>query len=251
MSVRERLKFYLKNKNITQESFSEAIGVSKGYVNAIRKSIQPDKISLIKEKFNDLNIEWLLTGDGEMIAMEGKFLNFNDQKGDDGVVREVELLQRREGDTVTQVDSDNYMEVEYRDLSVAAGPLNRTDVVEKKTMLVPREYDRGEYLVCRVDGPSMDDGSIYSIPEGAKILVKRFYLDNGDKLPIRGNLFVIDAKDGQALKQIVEHNTELGYIKCHSYNEDFADYIVPLEDVIDFYIFRKIVAFRPPVRDMK
>ena len=72
MSVRERIKFYLKSKNITQEAFSETIGVSKGYVNAIRKSIQPDKLSLIKERYSDLNIDWLLTGEGEMISMEGK-----------------------------------------------------------------------------------------------------------------------------------------------------------------------------------
>lgn len=238
------------NGNVSK--FSELIGVVPQKVNRLfnidtRTQKYPDPlktdiIDRIEKAFPDVRKLWILAGDGEMIAMEGKSLNINYQKEVDGAVRN--------GDTVTQVDSDNYMEVEYRDLSVAAGPLNRTDIVEKKTMLVPREYDRGEYLVCRVDGPSMDDGSIYSIPEGAKILVKRFYLDKGDKLPIRGNLFVIDAKDGQALKQIVEHNTELGYIKCHSYNEDFADYTVPLDEIFGFYIFRKIVAFRPPVRDV-
>ena len=240
MSVRERIKFYLKSKNITQEAFSETIGVSKGYVNAIRKSIQPDKLSLIKERYSDLNIDWLLTGEGEMISMEGKKLDPN-----------YSVPSRRKDDTVTQVDSDEYMEVEYRDLSVAAGPLNRTSSGYKKTLLVPKEYDNGEYLVVRVDGPSMYDGTEYSIPDGANILIKRYYLNNGDKLPIRGNLFVVDAKDGQALKQIVEHNTDLGYVRCHSYNPDFEDYNVPLEDIIGFYIFRKIVGFRPPVRDLK
>lgn len=241
MSVRERIKFYLKSKNITQEAFSETIGVSKGYVNAIRKSIQPDKLSLIKERYSDLNIDWLLTGEGEMISMEGKQITSNYQ-----------VSSRRKDDTVTQVDSDEYMEVEYRDLSVAAGPLNRTGSgYKKKTLLVPKEYDNGEYLVVRVDGPSMYDGTEYSIPDGANILIKRYYLNNGDKLPIRGNLFVVDAKDGQALKQIVEHNTDLGYVRCHSYNSDFEDYNVPLEDIIGFYIFRKIVGFRPPVRDIK
>src|SRR5690606_2436435 len=100
----------------------------------------------------------------------------------------------------------------------------------KKTMLVPKEFDKGEYLVVRVDGPSMDDGSIYSIPSGANILIKRYYLENGDMLPIKGNLFVIDAVDGQALKQITEHNTEEGYIICHSYNPEFKDYRVDMED---------------------
>lgn len=235
MSVKERLKFYLKEKKISQGYFAEKIGVSSGYVNAIRQSIQPDKLNEIKKQFPDLNIDWLLTGEGEMIKIEGRSIDEN------------YTLPKK--DSVTQISNDGYMEVQFRDLSVAAGPLSMTDQkAHKKTMLVPREYDKGEYLVVRVEGPSMEDGSIYSIPNGANILIKRVYLENGDRLPIRDNLFVIDAKDGQALKQIIEHNTEEGYIICHSYNPDFNDYRVNLEDVFGFYIFRKIVGFRPPVR---
>lgn len=235
MSVKERLKEYLIHKNLRVNYFEKSIGASNSFVNNIRVSISPDKLESIANIYKDLNITWLLTGEGEMIKMEGRSLD------DDYTVPKK--------DSVTQISNDGYMEVEFRDLSVAAGPLSMTDQkAPKKTMLVPREYDKGEYLVVRVEGPSMEDGSIYSIPNGANILIKRVYLENGDRLPIRDNLFVIDAKDGQALKQIIEHNTEEGYIICHSYNPEFNDYRVNLEDVFGFYIFRKIVGFRPPVR---
>lgn len=243
MSVKERLKEYLIHKNLRINYFEKSIGASNSFVNNIRVSISPDKLESIANIYKDLNITWLLTGEGEMIKMEGRSLDGNN------------FVKEERGkyikDSVTQMPADGHMEVEFRDLSVAGGPLNMTDEkAPKRTMLVPREYDRGEYIVVRVDGPSMDDGSIYSIPNGANILIKRFYLENGDRLPIKGNLFVIDAVDGQALKQIIEHNVEEGYIICHSYNPDFKDYRVDIRDVRDFYIFRKIVGFRPPVRDL-
>lgn len=58
------------------------------------------------------------------------------------------------------------MWVEYADLSAAAGQLGGSNVdtlPETKKRLVPREYENGEYLVIRVDGDSMDDGSKFSI----------------------------------------------------------------------------------------
>lgn len=260
MTVKDRLILYIKFKGIRNSHFEKSIGASNGYINSLKKSPSAEKLNQIRDQYNDLNIEWLLTGEGEMIKMEGKSLDINYDLVDGEVVEVVskkkadifdnsQILYRKDG--VIQVDHSEYMEVEFRDLSVAAGPLNRVEEgQEKKTMLVPKEYDRGEYLVVRVDGPSMDDGSIYSIGDGANILIKKYHLEKGERLPIRGNLFVIDSKDGQALKQIIEHNIQEGYIMCHSYNSDFSDYKVPLEDVIDFYIYRKIVGYRPPVRDI-
>ncbi|MCT4181847.1 hypothetical protein CMT69_01725 [Elizabethkingia anophelis] len=157
-------------------------------------------------------------------------------------------------DSVTQIPYENYMWVEFEDLSAAAGTLggnNVDELPETKKRLVPKEFDNGEYLVVRVDGDSMNNGTEISIPDGSEILIKRYYLNNGDKLPIRGNLFVIVAKDGRALKQITEHNTDLGFITCHSYNEAFEDYNVLMEDILEIYIYRKIVSNRPPIPDIK
>lgn len=155
---------------------------------------------------------------------------------------------------VTPIPYEDYMMVEYVDLSASAGPLGGSNVdilPDKKKRLVPKEFDNGNYLVVRVDGDSMVDGSMSSIPDGTEILVKEHILENGDKLPIRGNLFVICSSEGNVFKQIVEHNTEIGYIRCHSYNPNYPDYNIPLNEVHQIFVYKKIVSYRPSIPEIK
>ena len=67
MEVKDRLKLFLKTQNITQLAFCNALDVSTGYISSMRKSISPDKLSCIAAKYPQLNITWLLTGQGEML----------------------------------------------------------------------------------------------------------------------------------------------------------------------------------------
>ena len=70
MSVKERLKFFLRSKKISEKAFGELIGVSSGYVSAMRTSIQPDKLTRIAKCFPELNTDWLMTGEGEMLKTD-------------------------------------------------------------------------------------------------------------------------------------------------------------------------------------
>ncbi len=67
MTVKNRIKTFCKEEGIPVSAFEESIGVSNGYVNAISKSIGLDKINSIVETYSNLNIEWLLTGRGDML----------------------------------------------------------------------------------------------------------------------------------------------------------------------------------------
>ena len=67
MSVKQRLKDYLKSIKLSERAFGYTIGVSSGYVSGMRQSIQPDKIESIAKHFPNLNTGWLLTGQGEML----------------------------------------------------------------------------------------------------------------------------------------------------------------------------------------
>lgn len=66
-SVKERLKSYIKFKNISVRSFESTCGFSYGFVGNMRNSMQPDKILRISHCFPDLNTGWLMTGEGEML----------------------------------------------------------------------------------------------------------------------------------------------------------------------------------------
>lgn len=72
-SVKERLKAFIEYKKISIRSFENRCGLSYGYVNNMRVSIQPAKLKSISLQFPDLNKSWLLTGEWEMLVpTEGK-----------------------------------------------------------------------------------------------------------------------------------------------------------------------------------
>lgn len=66
-TVRERLTEYLKVKKISKSAFGRAIGASSAFVTSIQKTIGSEKIQAITLNYPDLNIEWLLTGEGQML----------------------------------------------------------------------------------------------------------------------------------------------------------------------------------------
>lgn len=73
--MRERIIRILHHYNITQTTFAERIGVSKGAVSHVlsqsdksrKGDFKPDTIERIVNAFPEINKAWLLTGEGEMI----------------------------------------------------------------------------------------------------------------------------------------------------------------------------------------
>lgn len=70
MSVKDRLKDFIKYKGLSIRKFEELSQLNYGYINGIRVSIQPDKVKSIASGFPDLNTGWLLTGEGEMLKQD-------------------------------------------------------------------------------------------------------------------------------------------------------------------------------------
>ena len=65
--MKERLIEFLSYYKISKTEFGNAIGASNAFVTSIRKSISPDKIQSIALNYPQLNIDWLLTGEGKML----------------------------------------------------------------------------------------------------------------------------------------------------------------------------------------
>lgn len=109
------------------------------------------------------------------------------------------------------------------------------------------EINNPRNKVFRLNDYSMYDSTSASIPRGAKILAEEYTLEDGEVLPIKDNLFVIISTRGSLLRQITEHNIQEGYIRCRAYSPHEPDYILPLSDVTQLFIYRKIVSVRPPI----
>ena len=70
MDIKERIKQFADSKGIPIYKFESTAGLSNGYVNGIRKGIGSEKLSDILRAFPELNRNWLLFGEGEMLRTD-------------------------------------------------------------------------------------------------------------------------------------------------------------------------------------
>lgn len=67
MTAKERILKYIDVKGITQYSFSQKTGLSNGFLKS-GSSLSVDNLRIISSTFRDLNVVWVVTGEGEMFT---------------------------------------------------------------------------------------------------------------------------------------------------------------------------------------
>lgn len=72
VTVKQRLVEYLKFKGIGQNRFEKAAGISNGYISNLKGNIGTTILTKILNTAEDLNRDWLLTGEGNMLKEEKK-----------------------------------------------------------------------------------------------------------------------------------------------------------------------------------
>ncbi|MDR0831006.1 MAG: helix-turn-helix domain-containing protein [Prevotellaceae bacterium] len=68
-TINERIRFFLKSKKITIQSFEKSIGRTNRYLGHT-ESPTSNVLADIMRVYSELNIEWLITGNGEMKKTE-------------------------------------------------------------------------------------------------------------------------------------------------------------------------------------
>ena len=66
-TVKERLMNFIKSSGVSVRAFERACGLSNGYIKELRKSPTADKVRSIMDAYPELNAQWLMTGEGEML----------------------------------------------------------------------------------------------------------------------------------------------------------------------------------------
>lgn len=66
ITIKDRLIQYIESISINKRQFERRTGLANGYINNM-KSLGNSSIEKIKSAFPDLNMSWLLTGEGDML----------------------------------------------------------------------------------------------------------------------------------------------------------------------------------------
>lgn len=76
--LNERLLQYMQFKELNAARLAESVGASNSYFNKVLKnntSIGSDRIEKILRTYPDLNAEWFLTGEGQMLKSPEQYSN--------------------------------------------------------------------------------------------------------------------------------------------------------------------------------
>lgn len=66
--IRLRLQDFIENiLGISVASFERKVGLSNGYVGSIKKDITPSRRKMITNAYPELNMAWVITGEGEKL----------------------------------------------------------------------------------------------------------------------------------------------------------------------------------------
>lgn len=169
-SVKQRIAFFIDNKNMSIREFERMCGLSNGYFKSLRHAPSVDKMSAILGAFPELNRTWLLTGVGEMLnsdkpaAMEqagdGSGIPFYERRircgspDDFGACIEANkadgriMLPNVEGDFALVAHGDSMVDTERPDRSIMPGAIVVLRKVPDRSLLRWGEI----YAIATADG---------------------------------------------------------------------------------------------------
>lgn len=217
MTVQERIRAYCKAKKLSIRQFEIQAKLSNGYVSSMRKGLGVDKLENVLNAFPDLNRDWLLYEEGEML--KGKLKTFK-------LKQEAHLSSRQ---------------VPLYELTATAGFL---------TLYQELSSAVEDYITIPNLPPV--DGAIYArgdsmsplIESGDIIIFKKVDLTPDNIL--WGNIYIIsytvDGDDFTVLKYL-RHSSRDGYIRLESFNSRYDPQDIPASSINALALVKASISF--------
>lgn len=205
-SVKERLVEFIKYKRISQRKFQETAMISNGFVSNIKKSIASDTIVKISKAYPELNIDWLLEGEGEMIK------------------------------DVSEKEESTFF-IPLMPVVATGGVLTEFSegVIPDNCEHIRSPFDHADIAV-----PIRGDSMSPEYPNGSIVFVKRI---NPNAFVEWGKVYVLCTCNGNIVKE-VHPADDSQHIVCRSLNpfHPVADFTVDTADIYSWWIVLGCVA---------
>ena len=72
MDIKERFQIFINYKGLSKRKFQESIGVSNSYIQNISNGISAEILKRITKTYTELNTDWLLYGEGDMLKSQSR-----------------------------------------------------------------------------------------------------------------------------------------------------------------------------------
>lgn len=203
MTTKDRLKEFLSSQKIGRNRFEEQLGISIGYMSSKATTITSDVIEKTILAYPILNLDWLITGSGEMLKSA----------------------------TPTSVSASSDNSISYRLVPLlnldAVGGIHSPNVVlgdrEYADQLIPFTDAQEGDVALTVSGESMSP----TCPPGSRVLIRQ--VPQWREYFGYGNIFVLLLTDGRRILKEVQkyHEDSKNYILCKSHNDKYPEEELP------------------------
>lgn len=226
-TVKQRLMEFIIYSGLSQGRFERECGMSNGYINNLKKTLGAEKLQNVIRRFPELNTEWLLYGEGEMLKPQPQVVQSN-IIGDNnyingGVCPECgrpEIIPTAVGAPIIptsvsrtpHIDILEYINqkssgVERSNISIGDMPITLWHRV-RDTSLMPN-YRTGDLL------------GLWAYPKG-------------EEKPIPGKLYAVDTWNNGLIVRYLFHD-EAGYRAHSPSSEEYPDFVIEFGDIVRIY----------------
>ena len=221
--VRTRLEEYISYKGLSIRRFEIIIGAANGYVSNIKLSITPAKQKKIQSAFPDLNMSWVLTGEGCMLR-------------DDSVVKNTSYNLPEFPKEATKKDPQSKI-VPLIPISAQGGSLNdfSTSVMNYECEKVVSPMMDVDFAIS-ISGDSMAP----EYPSGCQVLIKKI---NESAFIEWGKVYVLDTCNGTIIKKLMPSESS-DRVVCVSINPAYPQFEVAFKYIQGIYRVMMVMAVK-------
>ena len=239
-TVKTRILAFINYKGMKMKAFEDRCNLSSGYITSMRKGFGSEKLNNVLTAFPELNREWLLYGEGEML--KSSVINHN-------VVH---------GNANNSIVGDNNNVSMLRPNKYGDSPNEE----RKWAPVIPQSYAHmPDFDIMGHITKQMTGGDIEKLYSGtANVDVWHYITDDalepyyrrGDCLGLKayekddlriipGELYAVNTKRDGLIVRIL-YNTDSGDLLAKCTNKPaYDDFVIPRSDVIR--IFKKVLRF--------
>lgn len=217
-TVKDRTLEFIKFKGLTMKAFEQRCDLSTGYVTSMRKGYGSEKLNNVLTAFPELNREWLLYGEGDMLSSTSS-------------------AQPQPSVKNERVVDDEAYKVPLVPISALGGSLNDFNTAvcrdDCETVISPiKDID----MAIKISGDSMEP----EYPSDSQVFVKKV---NERAFLEWGRVYVLNTCNGIVIKRLMPTN-DPNTVLCESINPKYPPFEVNLENVNGVYRVIMCMSFK-------
>ena len=210
--VQERLNKFIEYLNISVSQFEQSIGVGNGFVAGTNARMRNSSKNLISTRYPELNMDWLIRGDGDMLNKQNNTINSSGANSANAIHGDAVVVTAKE----KKLEERKRNKIPFYDDVITIGGYNSVVADVSGSNSVIAEYiDTGDWFPEATSAIRHYGDSMTEYPSGSILALKRVY---DKRLLIWGRNYCIETTEFRITKRLQDGGED--YIMAYSSNTE-------------------------------